>query len=165
MTTRRGIVLSLVALMLLLFSYEAFAVTLPAKCATCNVITSDFGLRTLNGKQDNHPGIDINAPVGVDMYATVKGTVVFAGIKKSTGGIVIIQAEDGTFVTIDMHMSKVSVTTGQKIEEGVKIGESGNTGSKTTGPHIHHQEERIEYPDKDVILTYEDVMSHDYTTL
>jgi murein DD-endopeptidase MepM/ murein hydrolase activator NlpD len=43
---------------------------------------------------------------------------------------------DEHFVTFYAHLSKIDVKTGDKVQQGQKIGLSGNTGC-TTQPHLH----------------------------
>jgi murein DD-endopeptidase MepM/ murein hydrolase activator NlpD len=42
----------------------------------------------------------------------------------------------GLFVAY-LHLDSISVTVGEEVGEGTRIGWSGNTGSNTTGPHLH----------------------------
>ena len=51
------------------------------------------------------------------------------------GGAVFLDHGQG-LVSVFMHMSKVDVTAGDKVEAGEQVGLSGNTG-RTTGPHLH----------------------------
>lgn len=36
-----------------------------------------------------------------------------------------------------MHLSEIAVKVGDIVNSGVKIGVSGNTGTRTTGEHLH----------------------------
>ena len=38
--------------------------------------------------------------------------------------------------TVYMHLSKISVSVGQEVSQGAKVGEVGSTGY-ATGPHLH----------------------------
>jgi murein DD-endopeptidase MepM/ murein hydrolase activator NlpD len=40
------------------------------------------------------------------------------------------------FFTIYMHLSKIEVEAGNKLEKGERLGLSGQTG-RVTGPHLH----------------------------
>lgn len=93
--------------------------------------SSDFGMRW--GRL--HAGNDFAAPIGTRIGALSSGTVIFAGQQSGYGNKVEIRHWDGT-VSWYGHMSRIDVTTGQKVAPGEKIGEVGNTGH-STGPHLH----------------------------
>ena len=92
-------------------------------------ITSKFGNR-------NHPvlksvkfhrGVDIAVSLGTPVYAGIKGIVTFAG-KRGSDGIKVRYA----------HLSKTDVIAGQRVSDGEKVAETGNTGM-STGPHLHYE--------------------------
>ena len=86
-----------------------------------------------------HTGVDIKAPIGTPVYATVGGDV-RTRARSSWGSAY------GTYVLINddidgidwgyCHLSRVVVKEGQKVKTGQLIGYSGNTG-RSTGPHLH----------------------------
>lgn len=105
-------------------------------------ITSPYGSR----KGGFHPGVDIGNARGTSVVATASGIVVkvVSGCKegkKSCGGRygnhIEIAHPNGT-TTRYAHLSKTSVSVGQSISQGQKIGALGNTGS-STGPHLHYE--------------------------
>ncbi len=96
-------------------------------------LTSPFGRRW--GRL--HAGIDIAAGVGAPVYATAAGTVKSAGPEGGYGRAVRIVHGDGT-VTVYGHMSRLLVSTGQRVAAGEQIGKEGNTG-QSTGPHLHFE--------------------------
>jgi murein DD-endopeptidase MepM/ murein hydrolase activator NlpD len=85
---------------------------------------------------------DLAAPEGTDIVASSAGTVIAVrfGWSGGYGNMVII--DDGRANVLYAHMSKIDVVQGQKVSQGQKIGEVGNTG-RSTGPHLH-----IEYRGK-----------------
>lgn len=102
-------------------------------------ITSKFGNR-------NHPvlksvkfhrGVDIAVSLGTPVYAGIKGIVTFAGKRGNYGNLVEIEGSDGIKVRY-AHLSKIDVVTGQKVLDGEKVAETGNTGM-STGPHLHYE--------------------------
>ncbi len=108
-------------------------------------ITSPFGMRDdpINkGKQQFHKGIDIRTK-GDDLLATENnGKVVAVNHNTNTGGgksvTVEYQREDGSKVqNVYMHMSSIDVKVGDTVNAGQKLGVSGNTGTRTTGEHLH----------------------------
>jgi len=86
-------------------------------------------------------GIDIdlyangNAPIA----AAAGGTVTFAGGNSccSYGLYVVIDHGNG-LETLYAHLSKISVSTGQKVNQGQIIGNGGRTGY-ATGNHLHFE--------------------------
>lgn len=108
-------------------------------------LISGYFMRPLRGgvkSQGIHGynGIDIAAPVGTPILASADGTVILARTSGYNGGYglyVVIRHDNGT-QTLYAHMSKVNVTSGQKVSQGEIIGAVGNTG-RSTGPHIHFE--------------------------
>ncbi|MCQ2519461.1 MAG: M23 family metallopeptidase [Lachnospiraceae bacterium] len=102
-------------------------------------ITSYFGYRTatIRGMTSYHQAIDIAMPIGSGVWASCGGTVAHAGWMSSYGYCVFINHPDGR-QTRYAHMSRVSVSAGQTVAQGQKIGLSGNTGV-STGPHLHFE--------------------------
>jgi murein DD-endopeptidase MepM/ murein hydrolase activator NlpD len=96
-------------------------------------ITSLFGPRW--GRQ--HEGIDISAPVGTNVYASMNGTVSFSGWDGGYGYLVIIDHSNG-LKSYYGHNSKLLVNIGQTVSKGDHIAEVGNTGN-STGPHCHFE--------------------------
>ena len=102
-------------------------------------ITSKFGNR-------NHPvlksvkfhrGVDIAVSLGTPVYAGIKGIVTFAGKRGNYGNLIEIEGSDGIKVRY-AHLSKIDVVTGQRVSDGEKVAETGNTGM-STGPHLHYE--------------------------
>ncbi|MEO8518949.1 MAG: M23 family metallopeptidase [Dermatophilaceae bacterium] len=93
--------------------------------------TSSFGWRW--GRL--HAGEDFAAAVGTNLVAMSTGTVTFAGQESGYGNLVKIRYWDGT-ITFYGHMSHLSVNTGENVDPGEVVGQSGNTG-ESTGPHLH----------------------------
>lgn len=84
-----------------------------------------------------HRGVDWACPVGTSIMASCGGTVVQAGWYSTYGNCVTLQHPDGR-QTRYAHLSKILVSTGQKVSQGQKIALSGNTG-RSTGPHVHFE--------------------------
>lgn len=102
-------------------------------------ITSYFGHRNSphSGILRMHEGIDIGAPIGMNIEAPADGIVTFAGSKPGFG--VLVQINHGYGLeTIYAHAYKSVAKTGQKIKRGDTIAKVGNTG-RSTGPHVHYE--------------------------
>lgn len=105
---------------------------------TEGVITDIFGSR--GGR---HKGIDIAGVVGTPILAVASGTVSKSYYSTSYGHVVFIKHEEDKLETVYAHLNKRLVKEGQKVAQGAKIGEMGNTGH-SSGSHLHfeiHQNE------------------------
>ncbi len=56
------------------------------------------------------------------------------------GNCVEVRYDDGTMARF-LHLSETSVSAGQRLATGAKLGLSGNTG-RSTNPHLHYELER-----------------------
>lgn len=90
-----------------------------------------------NGGGDTsvHGGIDLGVKAGSNVLACLPGNVVFAKSRIVTGNTIVLEHLPGLF-SIYMHLSKMLVNEGDRVEKGAKIGLSGSTGL-STGPHLH----------------------------
>lgn len=90
----------------------------------------------------SYPAIDIGMPVGTKVYATGPGVVheTRRSGADARGLYVAIRHADGIYSRY-LHLSSISVDTGQAVETGTLIGRSGNTGS-SNAPHLHYDEQR-----------------------
>lgn len=85
-----------------------------------------------------HMGIDIICDVGTPFFAPGGGVVEFAGIKGGYGKTLVINHGFG-YKTLYAHLNTISVKVGQKVTRGTFLGQTGNTGLLTTGPHLHYE--------------------------
>ncbi len=100
-------------------------------------LSSRFGLRRFfNGQPRNpHNGLDFAAPSGAPVRAPAAGTVIDTGDYFFNGNSVFIDHGQG-LISIYMHLSRIDVAVGQRLERGQRIGAVGATG-RSTGPHLH----------------------------
>ncbi len=83
-----------------------------------------------------HPGMDLTAPFGSPVYPVEAGTVAWIqSISWGYGNHIFIEHANG-LQSLYAHLSKVTVTAGQKVSKTTKIGEVGATGW-ATGNHVH----------------------------
>ena len=101
-------------------------------------ITSAMGMRYGGIGAGNHKGNDIGR-VGYtsSIYAAKTGTVIVSEYHRSYGNYVVISHGSGN-TTLYAHMSKRSVSVGQRVNQGDVLGVTGSTGN-STGPHLHFE--------------------------
>lgn len=85
-----------------------------------------------------HPFIDITAKEGSVVKATLDGTVIHAGWNDETGYTIQIQHE-GDIISIYKHNEKLLKGIGDKVTAGAPIALVGNSGSLSTGAHLHFE--------------------------
>ena len=81
-----------------------------------------------------HLGTDYGAPIGTPVQTIGSGRVVFAGHKGGDGNMVHISHSNG-YETFYLHLSRIFVRVGERVEIGKTIGLVGMTGL-ATGPHL-----------------------------
>jgi murein DD-endopeptidase MepM/ murein hydrolase activator NlpD len=102
-------------------------------------ITSRFGSRfhPILKYTRMHSGIDFGGGYGAPVFAAAGGTVISAGSKGSYGSTVVID-HGGGFSTVYGHLSRISVSDGQTVSSGQRVGSIGSSGL-STGPHLHFE--------------------------
>ena len=86
----------------------------------------------------SHPYIDITAPAGSVVKATLDGTVIYAGWDNETGHTIQLQHE-GDIISIYRHNEKLLKKSGEKVTAGTSIALVGNSGELTSGDHLHFE--------------------------
>lgn len=81
-----------------------------------------------------HLGTDYAAPVGTQVQTVGAGRVVFSGRSGNAGNLIKIKHANG-YETQYLHLSRMFVRKGQRVEQGQRIGLVGATGL-ATGPHL-----------------------------
>ena len=81
-----------------------------------------------------HHGTDYAAPTGTPVYTVAAGRVISSGRSGGGGNMVKVRHTNG-FETQYLHLSKRLVRSGQRVEQGQRIGLVGATGL-ATGPHL-----------------------------
>ncbi len=111
----------------------------------CMLVPSPFGTRKdpLNPSASQmHKGIDIQTNKEAVLATEDKGKVINVNTNANTAGgrsvTVEYDREDGSkYQCTYMHLDSVAVATGDEVMAGQKLGISGNTGTRTTGEHLH----------------------------
>ena len=119
--------------------------SMPVKRNEFMLITSPYGERedpVNKGQKQIHHGIDIKTNKESVLATENGGVVVGVDHRTTTAGgktiTVEYAREDGTKTRVQyMHLSEITVKKGDKVTAGQKLGVSGNTGTRTTGEHLH----------------------------
>ena len=101
-------------------------------------ISGRFGnARVYNGQPGaGHSGMDIAVPTGTPVKAPAAGIVTFAGPDLYlTGGTLLLDHGFGVSSNF-LHLSRIDVKVGDRVEQGQVIAAVGATG-RATGPHLH----------------------------
>ena len=85
-----------------------------------------------------HPYIDITAPANSVVFSVLDGTVIGAGWSDDSGYTLQIQ-HTGDIISVYKHNQKLLKKTGDKVTAGMPVAIVGNTGSLTTGEHLHFE--------------------------
>lgn len=113
-------------------------------------ITGRFGTlseyRKKNGMQP-HSGVDFAMPEGTPIPALDRGTIVLQQFSKVLGNVSVLRvlAYDSAgdkkkrelFYIGYCHLKEPGLAVGTKVKEGDTVGLVGNTGSASSGPHLH----------------------------
>lgn len=85
--------------------------------------------------ESRHSGRDWPLGLGTPVSAPADGTVLLAADQFMTSNSVYIDHGDG-LISMFLHLSELSVATGDSVERGQTLGKVGS-GGRSTGPHLH----------------------------
>lgn len=88
----------------------------------------------LKGHYGNDYALKENSPI----YASASGYIVFSDYTAKFGYSLIINHQDN-FVTKYLHCSALIKKEGDLVSQGELIALSGNSGTESTGPHLHFE--------------------------
>ncbi|GEM_PF-5824260 len=77
-----------------------------------------------------------------EVIAAHGGTVLLSGYDSGGGNYVVLRGEFSDrydVITRYFHLAKRSVVKGRYLQTGERIGIQGNTGTQTTGQHLHFE--------------------------
>lgn len=102
-------------------------------------LTDKFGYRIhpIDGDQQFHYGLDLEAPEGTVIGSFAEGRVSAVGESSQLGKYVTV-VHAGDFTTLYAHCSRITASAGQQVKLGDPIAEVGATG-QATGPHLHFE--------------------------
>jgi len=112
-------------------------------------VISEFGMRS--GRL--HKGIDFAGSPGDPIYAVLPGKVVFAGVQRGFGNVVIIEHENFV-MTVYGHNESNMVSVGDEVIQGQLIATVGSTGNASV-PHLH-----FEYRVRGVARNPKELLTH-----
>jgi murein DD-endopeptidase MepM/ murein hydrolase activator NlpD len=106
-------------------------------------ITGRFGtlseFRKKNGMQP-HSGVDWAKPEGTPIPAIANGTIVMQQFSQVLGNVSVLRVmgKDAKLYYVGFcHLKAEGHEVGTKVQEGDTIGFVGNTGSASSGAHLH----------------------------
>ncbi len=86
----------------------------------------------------NHPGVDVVTKKNEQIKACLDGIVLHSSYDDKDGYTVILSHQN-EIVSVYKHAQKIIVEVGEKVTAGTAIAIVGNTGERTTGPHLHFE--------------------------
>lgn len=89
-------------------------------------------------KDGLHEGIDVLAPEGTAVRASAAGKVIFAGQGPDDYGLTVIVFHGGRWTTTYSFLQKVTVTEGDAVKAGERVGLVGQTGMAKE-PQLHFE--------------------------
>ena len=106
-------------------------------------VTSPYGMRyhPILHRYKLHTGTDFGVPTGTSVRAARGGTVIESYYNGAYGNRVVVDHGyvNGVYlVTTYNHLSRDTVSRGEKLDRGEVLGYAGSTGY-STGPHLHFE--------------------------
>jgi murein DD-endopeptidase MepM/ murein hydrolase activator NlpD len=95
-------------------------------------ITSGFN------PNEKHYAVDIALPLGTPVKSVANGTVLFADWTPTNGNVMIINHSEG-IMSIYKHCESLTKSKGDIVRTGEVIATAGNTGTQSTGIHLHFE--------------------------
>ncbi len=123
----------MLAIILLIMRYRRKLLTHPVPGCP---ISSYYGERVINGVKQFHRGVDFACKIGTPVLAPWSG-VVLRYYNDPLSGNTLFLALDNNLVVSFSHLTGSNVKQGDTVKEGQIIAYTGNTGSHSTGPHLH----------------------------
>jgi len=103
-------------------------------------ILNDYRSHTPRGFYNvikGHSGVDLDY-VNENLPSPVTGEVVALTNQKEMGKCIYIKDVKGN-IHVFAHMKQISPALHTQVKRGDMLGITGNTGSKTTAPHLHYE--------------------------
>lgn len=118
---------------------SAAAERLPIQSPAGGYRTSSFGVRfdPFTARPAFHAGVDFAGGLMSPVNAAGPGVVSYAGVRSGYGNTVEIDHGSG-LKTRYAHLHRISVSPGQRVAVGQRLGGMGSTG-RSTGTHLHYE--------------------------
>lgn len=88
--------------------------------------------------ENGHLGIDFATKENNPIFASASGYISFAGYTPEYGYVVVVNHTDD-FITRYMHCAMLVKKQGEKVLQGELIALAGNSGTRTSGTHLHFE--------------------------
>lgn len=88
--------------------------------------------------ENEHYAIDIVTTVGAPVKAVADGTVIFAEWTADTGYVILLRHAND-LISVYKHNASLTKEQGEPVRAGEVIATAGNTGTLSTGPHLHFE--------------------------
>lgn len=87
---------------------------------------------------EDHLGVDVLAPKNTAIKAAAAGVVIMSEFTSANGNVIGIQ-HDNDIITFYKHNSELLKQVGDRVNGGEAVAIIGNTGTQSTGPHLHFE--------------------------
>ena len=88
--------------------------------------------------QEKHYAVDIALTSGTPIKSVANGTILFAEWTPNNGNVVIINHSEG-IMSVYKHCESITKNQGDVVRTGEVIATAGNTGTHSTGVHLHFE--------------------------
>lgn len=85
-----------------------------------------------------HPGVDIVTTAKEPILACKEGVVIYTAYSDLDGWTIIVK-HPNELTSVYKHCEKLLKSTGNNVKSGDPIAIVGNSGTRTTGPHLHFE--------------------------
>ncbi|PKR80649.1 hypothetical protein CW751_09330 [Brumimicrobium salinarum] len=86
----------------------------------------------------NHAGVDVVTKKDAPIKSCLSGVVLHSSYNSEDGHTIIISHEN-EIISVYKHAKTTNVEVGDRVKIGETIGIVGNTGDRTSGPHLHFE--------------------------
>lgn len=119
--------------------YNLSTITMQAEVDGLIFYTPTRGIVTSTFDADiKHFGIDIAASPNESILAVLDGIVLFSAYTAETGYVIALQ-HNQDFVSVYKHCGSLLRKEGDIVRSGEAVAIVGNTGTLTSGPHLHFE--------------------------
>lgn len=88
--------------------------------------------------KEKHYAVDIALASGTPIKTIANGTVLFADWTPTNGNVIIINHSEG-IMSVYKHCQSLTKSQGDTVHSGEVIATAGNTGTQSTGVHLHFE--------------------------